>query len=137
MGRTKWDLVGAFISSLCVVHCIALPLLVLMAPAIGTFFFAGEGITHVVLFGLVLAAAGMSFIPGYKVHKHAAPLGFSLSGIAFLAGATFLAHDWLGHHWEPLLAICGSAQLIFAHWLNHIKCKSCTDHHCHTHDESA
>jgi len=137
MGKMKWDFVGAFISSLCIVHCIALPLLVLMAPAIGTLFFVGEGATHAVLLGLVLMAAGMSFIPGYKVHKHKGPLALSLSGIGFLLGATFLAHDLLGHHWEPILAICGSGQLIAAHWLNHIKCKPCTDHHCHHEDDES
>jgi len=130
MRKIRWDAVGTFISGLCLAHCIALPLLVLVAPAVSTFFFLQPGLTHAVLFFLVCVAAVMSFIPGYRTHKHRLPLMLSILGISLLAFASFFVHDWLGHLWEPPLAVCGSLLLIAAHWVNHIKCKSCTEHHC-------
>ena len=130
MRKIRWDAIGAFVSGLCLVHCIAIPILLLTVPAVSTFLPLGQGLAHGVLFFLVCAAALMAFIPGYRTHKHLHPLMLSIAGITTLAFATFFVHSWLGHIWEPPIAVCGSLLLIAAHWLNHSKCQSCTHHSC-------
>jgi len=126
--KLVWDKVGAAISGLCVIHCVLLPIGLLLLPALSTYLPLLETKVHLILLGLVLAAAGMSFIPGYRVHKHLLPLGLSTAGITSLIFAGTLVHDLLGHRWEPPFAILGSLLLIVAHWVNHSKCKSCVTH---------
>lgn len=134
--KIKWDLVGATVSGLCIIHCIALPICLLLLPALGAYTEALDGHTHNILLVLVVGAAGLSFIPGYRVHKHAMPAALAIAGILALCFAAYLSHHGHGscadHHnsWEPYVAITGSSLLILAHWVNHTKCKKCTEHSC-------
>ena len=121
------DKLGVFVSSLCLIHCFLFPILVVVAPSIGTHFL-DEDYTHRILYGVVALAALSAAIPGYRVHKHLLPFTFFVAGIA-LMGSSFWAHDVIGHEAETPLAIVGSVLLIVGHLINHKKCKTCTHHH--------
>ena len=121
----SWDLWGVVISGICVVHCLAVPVVLLLFPTVGISLFPQEDITHVVLLGFILGVAGVAFITGYPVHGQWPPVLWLMLGLVFIFFATFLAHDLIGHNWEPVFAILGSLALIRAHYLNHhcVKCE--------------
>lgn len=128
-----WDLWGVVISALCVVHCLAVPVILIVFPAFGREFLPQEDFTHAVLLGFIIGVAGLAFISGYKVHGKWQPVAWLVAGLALAIFATFFAHEMLGHNWEPVFAIAGSLCLVRAHYLNHY-CKKCEHaHHKHSH----
>lgn len=131
MTRKKfWDITGMFLSGLCVIHCLALPLIVIFLPAITTAFIPDEGLVHGILFFLIIGVAGLAFIPGYRFHRKFQPLIWLSGGLMLLTFATFFAHDF-GHYLEPIFAIPGSICIIMAHYLNHKSCKHMCGEHQH------
>jgi hypothetical protein len=133
----KWDKIGAAISSLCLVHCLLIPVAVLFLPALSTYLPASEDKTHSILLGLVVVAAAFSFIPGYRVHRHPLPFFISAAGIGLLILSGAFIHDLLGHDREAPISVIGSLLIISAHWVNHSKCKSCTSHSCDQTEEKS
>jgi hypothetical protein len=128
----SWDFAGIFISGLCVVHCLAVPLVLFVIPTLGHSLFPSEDITHVVLLAFILGTAGIAFVSGYRVHGQWRPVAWMAVGVLIIIYATFFAHRQLGHFWEPIVAIIGSLALVRAHYLNH-HCKKCD--HAHTHHQ--
>lgn len=147
MTSSRLDKAGAIISILCIIHCAAMPLILLFLPALSTVFIQDEGVTHRILFVMVVLVAAFSFIPGYRLHRKPKPLLFFAAGIIGLAVATFLAHDGavfiesLTHHghdhdhtdihaWESVIAIPSSILIVLAHYYNHRSCQhKCSEHH--------
>jgi hypothetical protein len=122
------DYVGIAMSVLCIVHCVAGPLILFFLPAFATAFLTEEVFVHQVLFGLIILVAIFSFIPGYRLHKQRLPLGLFGAGLILLAFATFFAHD-ISHELEPAFAIIGSLFIVSAHYFNHKSCHhSCGEH---------
>lgn len=117
-----------FISAVCVVHCMAVPIVILLFPAIGLELFPREDVTHVVLLAFILGVAGLAFIGGYRIHGKWQPVAWMIAGLVLVVFSTFFVHRILGHIWEPGFAIIGSLCLIRAHYLNH-HCKKCDHEH--------
>lgn len=128
-----WDFWGVVISSLCILHCLAIPIVIVIFPALSLKIFPQEDVTHAVLLAFILGVAGLAFVSGYRVHGNWRPVAWLVAGLALAVYATFFAHAQLGHTWEPIIAIVGSLCLVRAHYLNHI-CKKCEhDHVTHHH----
>lgn len=130
-----WDFAGILISGICVVHCIAIPIVLLLLPTLSETLIPREDITHVVLLGFILGIAGISFVSGYKVHGKWQPVAWMVVGVLFILIATFVAHRYFGHYWEPIIAVIGSLALIRAHYLNH-HCKKCEHVHEKEHEKN-
>lgn len=131
--KSKWDIAGVFLSAVCVFHCLAVPIILLLFPVWGNNFMPAEDMTHSVLLAFILGISGVAFVSGYRVHGQMAPVLWMAAGVLIVIFATFFVHTHLGHFWEPVFAILGSLALIRAHILNH-RCKECEDHG-HTHDD--
>ena len=126
----SWDVWGVFFSAVCVLHCLAVPIVILIFPAMGLKILPEEDITHAILFSFILGVAGIAFWTGYRVHGKWRPIIWMAVGLVIILYATFFVHHQLGHMWEPLFAIVGSLALIRAHYLNHA-CKKCEKEHAH------
>jgi hypothetical protein len=127
-----WDIAGVLLSGLCVIHCVAIPLILILFPIFGASFFPTEDMTHAVLLAFILGISGFAFITGYRVHGKMRPVLWMAFGVLIIIFATFFVHNHLGHYWEPVFAIIGSLALIRAHILNH-RCKKC-EVHGHKHE---
>lgn len=113
--RQHWlDGLAIGASSLCLVHCIILPVALVMLPALGAFLMLPESFHF---WGLVAAVptSALALSIGYARHRRLFPAVLAISGLLFLGTAEFLFH---GTRTEMLLAVLGSIQLGFAHALN-------------------
>jgi hypothetical protein len=101
------------ISVLCLVHCLAAPLLVAAVPALGLGFLALDGI-HVAFAIAVLLAAVIALIPGYRQHRHVSVIALGAAGVLAVAAGTTLPAGVP----ETTVTVIGSCLLIAAHVTN-------------------
>lgn len=116
-GKRRTDIVeGAAVSAslLCLVHCLALPLLLLLLPgALG--LFVQSPAFHFVAMGMVAPAALAAFWLGYRRHGARRPVLLGLAGVVSLALALM---PGMGHVGEASLTVTGSLLLIAGHTMN-------------------
>ncbi len=122
------DRVGVCLSALCMVHCLALPLLLLMTPAFLTAFLTGHEF-HVVLAVLLTILAFASFWPGYRQHRRLSVFAAGLAGVCLISVGAF-AEEWEAEALGRVLTVCGSVALIGAHVVNYVL-RHRLDRHCH------
>lgn len=110
--RAPLDATGIVLSSLCFLHCLAVPFI-----ATGALTWVASEAIHIgftiVLAGVVLLVAW----PSYKQHRHAIVPTLLVSGLALLIMAV-LAEDVLGEYTETSLTGLGSIVLLLGHILN-------------------
>lgn len=101
-------------STLCLAHCLALPLLLLILPGSLAVFAQSEGV-HAWILALVAPFALGAFLLGYRRHGRALPALLGVIGITCLAIALFPTFRG-----EPSQAItvAGSLVLVTGHILN-------------------
>lgn len=101
-------------SLLCLVHCLALPILLLLLP--GTLgLFAQSEAFHYAALALVVPAALAAFWLGYQRHGTAGPAALGTAGVACLVGALLPSPF---EDLETILTVTGSLLLIAGHTIN-------------------
>ena len=114
------DQVGVWLTSLCALHCIALPVILPLIPMLAGSFFAEEWFERTVLL-LSIAVGFVALLIGfYKYHRQLYPL-YSLA----MGGFIYWQKDMFGHHLEPLVVTIGAVLIIAAHIINMRLCKAC------------
>jgi hypothetical protein len=104
--------VGA--SLLCLVHCLALPLLLAALPALSRFLAIPEGF-HVGLLFFAVPASGIALVAGRARHGGTRPLLWGIAGLSFLAIAALALAET---RWETPVTVGGSLILAAAHISN-------------------
>lgn len=123
---SHWDKLGIAGSGLCLVHCLALPVMVGILPSMGLAFLADESVHEILAFASI-AFAGLAFIPGYRRHQDKRVLVLMSVGLALILFATWGgALVDLHRASETMLSIVGSLLLISAHLMNHTFCRHCS-----------
>jgi hypothetical protein len=120
------DTLGIAASSLCMVHCLAMPLVIGILPILGLQFLEGHS-AHVILAGFVLSFALLAVVPGYLKHRRKDILGMMLVGLSLVLYATFVAERTLGEAWELPLITVGNLILVATHFRNRAMHR-CTAH---------
>lgn len=114
----KLDQVGIFFSGACTIHCLLIPILTFLAPAL-TSYFENEWI-HLTSLFFIIPIAALSFVRQRKIHGHHIPLVLGLLGITILL-SSFL-FELISHlhikGFELTFTIIGSLFLITAHIQN-------------------
>lgn len=120
------DIAGVFASTLCTIHCILLPIVVVLLPVFAKPIMEHDFV-HVGLAGFVLVFCLMAYIPGYMAHHDKKLIWIGAAGITLVFFATFVARAW-GEVMEGIIITMGNTVIIFGHMLNrkllaHAKCK--------------
>lgn len=107
---------GAAISAslLCLLHCLALPMLLLLLPA-GLALFAQSEAFHYVALALVAPSALAAFWLGYRRHRAWLPALLGVAGVALLSLALLPGRTEAAELW---LTVAGSAGLVVGHLWN-------------------
>lgn len=115
------DLAGLALSATCLVHCLALPMLLLLAPALGHWIALPEG-THAAILTLALPAAFVAMRGGWHRHRRSAPGLVAAAGLALLALGLAAHEGWLAtanaSAADTLLTTLGALALAAAHLAN-------------------
>ena len=120
----NWDAVGVGTSTLCVIHCLLLPLALAFAPTLAHFLPGSEAV-HRSLAYLLAGVGLLAFRAGYRVHRKKYVLALLLVGIAAVTVGAYADSLLPSHAWEVAITFTGSAFLIVAHRLNRTLCQSC------------
>lgn len=106
------DYIGAIFSWLCIIHCMAGPLLLVLGiSSLGIAFLEDERVHHVLIIPIIFFAL-WSVPKGIKIHNHPLP------GIAAALGVIFLLLGLVVESQETPLTVGASCLLIFAHLFN-------------------
>lgn len=115
------DLAGIALSSACLVHCLALPLALLVAPALGNWLRLPDGV-HAAILMIALPTAAIAINGGRQRHGHNAPTLLAVAGISFLAAGLAAHEDWLAlpdaQTADRLLTSLGAVMLATTHLVN-------------------
>ncbi|WP_412971907.1 MerC domain-containing protein [Glaciecola sp. MF2-115] len=114
------DRIGIWVSSLCAVHCLLLPLLLPIAPLVASSFFAEVWFERMILSFSIMIGFAALFIGFHKYHRQLYPL-YSL----VLGGLIYWNKDIFGEQYEPFTIAIGAFLIIAAHITNMRLCKSC------------
>lgn len=134
------DILGVFLSQLCLAHCFLLPL-VLALLSVDLHSVPGGEALH---FGVLLLSTPTAFYAlsaGRRFHGRERPIILGALGLVFLwVGSTLdLAHLWLPHSLAHSLGALGSLLLIGAHLDNRHQSKNLSPcaYHQHYHQASS
>jgi hypothetical protein len=134
----KWDRSGIVVSTLCLIHCLALPFLFAFIPTFNELH--KNPILEIILLLIAIIVGCVSFITSYKKHRMIQPLLLGFFGIFLLVAN--LSFDILNpddhmvlHRFlvNPLM-IFGGLCLFFGHMWNIHACHCFCDRDC-SHEE--
>lgn len=115
------DLTGILLSLTCLIHCLVLPLLLLLAPALSRWIALPEGV-HAAILMLALPAAAIAMRDGWRRHRRRAPMIFAVAGLSLLALGLSAHEGWIAaadpEAADRLLTSAGALALAAAHLVN-------------------
>lgn len=115
------DRIGVWVTSVCALHCLLLPILLPLAPLIASTFVASEWFERVILSASILIGFAALFIGFHQYHRQLYPL-YSLT----LGGLIYWNKNMFGESYEPYIVGVGAIFIIGAHLANLRLCKKCT-----------
>lgn len=101
-------------STLCMFHCLALPILFAVLPVLASRIDPGESF-HVGMLMLALPTSLFALAQGWRRRGGIVPLMTGIAGLAMMAAGVWLAHGALS---EALWTVSGSLLLASAHIIN-------------------
>ncbi|PKO28703.1 MAG: hypothetical protein CVU32_00415 [Betaproteobacteria bacterium HGW-Betaproteobacteria-5] len=122
--RNRWDQLGVVLSMVCLLHCLALPVL-LAAFSVSGALFLHDGVTHQYLAFFLTIPALFSALPGFRFHRRILPMMLISIGIFGVFFAAFWVGDLIGENSDNLITIFSSISLIAGHILNNSFCRVC------------
>jgi hypothetical protein len=116
------DTLGIVASTLCLIHCAAMPLVVTFLPILGLRFLEGHSAHHF-LAGFVVVFALLAIVPGYLKHRKTSVLLSMLAGVGVVLLATFGAGRLFSENLELPLITVGNLIVVATHLRNRGLCK--------------
>lgn len=111
------------LSAACVIHCLALPLLIILFPILGSTVLADDSF-HGLLLILIIPSSALAFYVGCRQHGDGSVLWLGLTGICLLTVAAALGTTFLGIAGEKLLTGAGGTLLAIGHVTNFRRCRA-------------
>lgn len=112
-----FDRVAILLSTICIVHCLAMPFVIALLP-VTALAFGGDGHFHSLMLWLVVPTSILGFGLGVRVHRRAGIVvvgGLAVVGLAVTA-------LWGHSLWQPSVEVAvnvgASVLLAAAHWRN-------------------
>jgi len=111
------------LSALCAVHCLAVPVLLILFPSIMASFHLDDHGFHQLLIGLAIPTSAIAVFLGCKRHKDQSVFALAGIGIALLITAAIFGHDVLSETGEKVATLFAASILALAHWRNYSLCR--------------
>jgi thiol:disulfide interchange protein len=107
----KW---GIAISSICLVHCLALPIIIALLPAL-TSIIPSDGWVHGILIGFAFPVTGLALWRGYRQHQDIHLLIMGGLGLTCIALALVYTDNRTA---DVSMTLFGGLLIVVAHTLN-------------------
>ncbi|WP_100642725.1 MerC domain-containing protein [Alteromonas facilis] len=125
------DKLGIWVSGLCAIHCLALPLLLPIAPLVASSFVAEAWFERSILTLSLLVGFSALTIGYFRYHRKTYPVYALIAG-----GLIYWYKDMFGEQYEPFTIAVGAGLIITAHVMNLKLCKA-YKHRSNTCEEAA
>lgn len=119
---TSIDKAAIGLSLVCAIHCLLLPVAVVMLPAMAAATFGDERFHQWMLLA-VLPTSLFALTMGCRRHRNMGVLAIGLPGLAILSLAAFFGHDLLGETGEKVASLAAALLIALGHVRNHALCK--------------
>ncbi len=116
------DKVAIALSIACAVHCLMLPVALVVLPALAVSGFGDEHL-HQWMLLVVLPASLIALTMGCRNHRRWSVFALTLPGLALLTFAALFGHALLGESWEKIASLLGSLLISLGHFRNYSLCK--------------
>ncbi|WP_461538577.1 MerC domain-containing protein [Spongorhabdus nitratireducens] len=126
--QTYTDKAAIGLSFLCLAHCLALPLILVMLPSLTVLNLENE-LFHLGMVVIVVPTSLYALTLGCKKHKNYQLLGIGLAGLAFLLAAV-IGEEMVGEFGEKALTMMGSLLIAYGHFRNYQLCRHAEDCSC-------
>jgi drug/metabolite transporter (DMT)-like permease len=115
--RHFFDQAAIALSAVCIVHCLAVPVLIAVLP-IAALSFGDATHFHALMLWLVVPTSVAGFGLGFRVHRRLGLVLLGAAGVAVLVAAALWGHSVWRESFEIGVSVVGSLILAAAHWLN-------------------
>ena len=116
------DKAAITLSFICTIHCLALPLAVVLLPALAVLNLEDEA-SHLWMLAAVVPTSLYALTMGCKKHKDYSVMPFGIIGLVILVAVPFLGHDLLGESGESIFTTIGGLIIAGGHLINHRLCR--------------
>ena len=118
------DKLAMLLSSLCVLHCLLTPILLIALPSLASAAILNDETFHQVLLFFVLPIGAIALVLGYIHHKNkwvavAGAFGLTLLSSPLLMESVGLGHAMLGEYGEVIITLVASLVIVGAHIVNY------------------
>ncbi len=117
------DKTAISISALCVMHCLLVPVALILIPAFSVLPLADEKF-HQLLIVLVLPVSVVALWMGCNKHRHWPVLVWGVAGLTVLVLTAAFGHDLLGEVFEKVATVVGALLLAIGHVQNYRQCQA-------------
>ncbi len=123
-----FDRVAITLSTICIVHCLAMPFVIAVLP-VAAFAFGGDGHFHSLMLWFVVPTSMLGFGFGFRVHRRVDIVLLGAAAIVTLAVAALWGHSAWDPSIEVLINVAASVVLAAAHWRNFREVRRLHHHH--------
>lgn len=116
------DRVAVMLSGLCLLHCLALPFLLVSLPAISAF---SEGHLHAQMLLLAIPVSVIALAFGFRRHGSRYIVAFGVLGMLLLVIGGTVAHTYYGLVADRAFSISGALVLAVTHYFNSRRIRHC------------
>lgn len=103
------------LSSICLLHCLTLPLLIVVLPFLAQI---GEDHFHVQMLVVVLPVSIIAFTLGHRRYRNKCVITWGVVGMLLLVIGGTITHSSYGIVADRVLTICGTLIIAAAHYFN-------------------
>ena len=116
------DKMAISLSFLCVLHCLAIPLLVTLLPSLAVMPLAQESF-HFWMVVTVIPISIYALTLGCKKHKTLSVVITGLLGLGVLISAVMFGESHLGERGEKIFTVLGAMLVAISHYQNYSRCQ--------------
>ena len=120
--RLWLDKAAISLSVTCALHCVLLPVGLVLVPSIASLPFGDENFHRGLVF-LVLPMSLVALTLGCRRHRQWSAFCVGVVGVSILLATALYGHDLMGESLEKTTTVIGSSLVIVGHLLNFRRCR--------------
>ena len=135
-GQAVTDKLAIGLSLMCAIHCLAVPVLLVMLPSLAVLQLDNEAF-HFWMVLVVIPTSIYALTLGCKQHERYQLLFLGGIGLVLLISALVAGEERIGEAGEKILTLLGASFVAIGHWFNFRLCQPKNNKGCACPDENS